>query len=72
MTNISLILNNFIVWKLPWYVLLMIYFCCVDEKNVILLVLLDLLEAFDTVDCDVLLDHMFRSLGIQHTSLSWC
>ncbi len=44
---------------------------CVDEKRAVLLVLLDLSAAFDTVDHDVLLDRMCRRLGIHDISLSW-
>ena len=42
----------------------------INKKKAVLLVLLDLEAAFDTVDHNVFLDHMFRRLGIQDP-LSW-
>ena len=44
---------------------------CVDEKKAVLLVLLNLLAAFDTADHNILLDHVVKQLAIQDTSLSW-
>jgi len=45
--------------------------CCVNKKKAVLLVLLALSAAFDTVEHDVLLDRMFKRLEIQDTSFSW-
>ena len=43
---------------------------CADEKKAALLVLLTVSAAFDTVDDNILLDHMVKQLGNQDTSLS--
>ena len=42
---------------------------CVDEKKTVFVVLLPFSVVVDTVDHNVLLDHMVRQLGIQDTSL---
>ena len=44
---------------------------CVDEKKAVLLVLLHLSAAFDTVYQDVFLDRMFKQIRILDNSLSW-
>jgi hypothetical protein len=43
----------------------------IDRGNTALLALLDLSDAFDTVDHDILLNRLHVSFGISGSSLSW-
>ena len=45
--------------------------CSLDDKNCVLLLLLDLSSAFDTIDYSVLLSCLFTYIGICGDALSW-
>ena len=45
--------------------------CAVDSKKAVLLVLLDLSAAFDTIDHNVLIRRLTSNFGIQGSALSW-
>ena len=43
----------------------------IDNKNISILVLLDLSAAFDTIDHEVLLSRLEKRYGIKGTTLKW-
>ena len=45
--------------------------CSLDDKNCVLLLLLDLSSAFDTIDYSVLLSRLFTYIGVCGDALSW-
>jgi len=45
--------------------------CCMDTKQSVMLVLLDLSAAFDTVDHNIMLDRLHHNCGITDTCLQW-
>ena len=42
--------------------------CSVDGGNLVLLVLLDLITAFDTIDYEILLTQLYEEVGISSTA----
>ena len=45
--------------------------CSLDNNKAVLMVLLDMSAAFDTVDHDILLDRLESKFGIKHMVKSW-
>ena len=43
----------------------------VDEKQCVILLLLDLSAAFDTIDHDMLLSRLQKYIGLRDTALNW-
>ena len=43
----------------------------VDEKQCVILLLLDLSAAFDTIDHDMLLSRLWKYIGLRDTALNW-
>ena len=46
-------------------------FLAMDSGDVMLLALLDVSAAYDSVDHDILLERLRRSFGVRGTALSW-
>ena len=45
--------------------------CALDEGRCVMLVLLDLSAAFDTVDHGILLSRLSESFGVQESAYTW-